>query len=76
VRRLLLLLLIAGAPAAGAAQSSQFGVRGLGLPGRAQSVRAMGSGGAFSMFDGQSSVSPASLVYLPSMTATFTVMSD
>ena len=76
MRRLLLLLLMAGTPAAGAAQSSQFGVRGLGLPGRAQSVRAMGSGGAFSMFDGQSSVSPASLVYLPSMTATFTVMSD
>jgi hypothetical protein len=76
VRRLLLLLVFALIPATGAAQSSQFGVRGLGLPGRAQSVRAMGSAGAFSMFDPQSSVSPTSLVYLPSLTATFTVMSD
>jgi hypothetical protein len=76
VRRFLLLLLLTGMPAVGAAQSSQFGVRGLGLPGRAQSARAMGSGGAFSLFDPQSSVSPAALAYLPSLTATFTVLND
>jgi hypothetical protein len=68
-------LAIAGAPAV-SAQSSQFGVRGLGLPGRAQSARAMGSAGAFSLFDGESAVSPAALAYLGSLTAVFTGMSD
>ncbi len=70
------LLLLAAAPHALAGQSSQFGVRGLGLPGREQSVRAMGSGGAFSFFDGESSVSPASLVFLGRLTATFTALGD
>jgi hypothetical protein len=71
----LLLALTAGVTAL-SAQSSQFGVRGLGLPGRAQSVRAMGSGGAFAFFDGESSVSPASLIYLGRLTATFTILGD
>jgi hypothetical protein len=58
------------------AQSSQFGVRGLGLPGREQSVRALGTGGALAFFDGESSVSPASLAFLGRLTATFTVLGD
>jgi hypothetical protein len=78
VRRILFLIaLVAGGgmhPLA--AQSSQFGVRGLGLPGREQSVRAMGTGGAFAFFDGESSVSPASLVFLGRLTATFTALGD
>lgn len=41
------------------AQSSQFGVRGLGHPGRALSARALGTSGALGHFDGQSSVNPA-----------------
>lgn len=76
MRRFVLVLLLSGMPAVGAAQSSQFGVRGLGLPGRAQSTRALGSGGAFSLFDPQSSVTPAALAYLTSLTATFTVLND
>ena len=32
MRRVILLVLLAGVPAVAAAQSSQFGVRGLGLP--------------------------------------------
>jgi len=70
------LMLVAAAPSALAAQSSQFGVRGLGLPGREQSVRALGTGGAFAFFDGESSVSPASLVFLGRLTATFTAVGD
>ncbi len=76
MRRIVLLALLVGAPAGAWAQSSQFGVRGLGLPGREQSARAMGSGGAFSFFDPGSSVTPASIAYLSSLTATFTVLGD
>ncbi|MGE5230747.1 MAG: hypothetical protein ACM3NS_03335 [Deltaproteobacteria bacterium] len=76
MRRIVLLALLAGIPAAAAAQSSEFGVRGLGLPGREQSARAMGSAGAFSFFDPGSSVTPASLAYIGSLTATFTALGD
>jgi hypothetical protein len=78
VRRAFLwfMLLLAAAPRALSAQSSQFGVRGLGLPGRAQSVRAVGTSGAFAFFDGESSVSPASLGFLGRLTATFTLLGD
>jgi hypothetical protein len=72
---LLLLALATIAPGLGA-QSSQFGVRGLGLPGRQQSARTMGSAGAFAFFDGESSVSPASLAYIGQLTATFTLLGD
>lgn len=48
-------------PAIGHAQSSQFGVRGLGLPSFPFSVRAQGSGGAGGTFDPASAVNPASL---------------
>jgi len=53
------------------AQSSQFEIRGLGLPSRDASVRALGTGGAFSMFDGTSQLSPASIGMLSTVTATF-----
>lgn len=76
MRRLVLTLLLAFIPGAAAAQSSQFGVRGLGLPGREESAHSRGSGGAFALFDPQSSLSPAALGYLPTMTATFTILSD
>lgn len=72
----LLVLELAAGPAGLGAQSSQFGVRGLGLPGRQQSVRAMGSAGAFAFFDGESSVSPAALAYIGQLTATFTILGD
>jgi hypothetical protein len=71
VRRLLLLAVLALAPATAAAQASQFGVRGLGVPARALSTRAAGTSGAFAMFDAESGVNPAALGGLPIMTATF-----
>jgi hypothetical protein len=75
-RHLLLLIALAAVPPVLCAQSSQFGVRGLGLPGRQQSARAMGSAGAFAFFDGESSVSPASIGYIGQLTATFTALGD
>ncbi|HVJ99722.1 MAG TPA: hypothetical protein VM365_02615 [Gemmatimonadales bacterium] len=71
MRRLLLLALLTIAPATVAAQASQFGVRGLGVPGRPFSTRAAGSSGAFAMFDAESGLNPATIGGLPAMTATF-----
>lgn len=67
-----LLLLIAAAGTA-EAQSSQFGVRGLGLPGRALAVRSLASGGAFGLFDPESSQNPASLSGVATLTSSFTI---
>jgi len=53
------------------AQSSQFEIRGLGLPWRGASVRAMGTSGAFAMFDATSTLSPASVGMMSTLTATF-----
>ena len=53
------LLLASVAPLA--AQSSQFGVRGLGLPMRPFSVRASATGGGFGLFDSESSFNPGSI---------------
>ena len=44
-----------------AAQDSQFGVRGLGVPGRLESVRARSTGGAFAAFDPLSALLDAAL---------------
>ncbi|HEX3236137.1 MAG TPA: hypothetical protein VHR41_18225 [Gemmatimonadales bacterium] len=76
MRRVLLLVLLAGAPAAATGQSSQFGVRGLGLPGRSLSVHALGAGGAFGLFDPESSLNPAALAGSSALTATFSGMED
>lgn len=57
-------------------QSSQFGVRGLGAPGRALSARAVGTGGAFGLFDPESSINPAALSGLQTLTTTFTGLQD
>ena len=72
MRRALLLILLAAAPGTAAAQSSQFGARGLGQPGRGISARAVGTSGAFGMFDHESSLNPASLDGLSAVTAVFT----
>ncbi len=53
------------------AQSSLFGVRGLGLPGYAYSARARATGGSFGLIDPESALNPASLAGLPAITATF-----
>jgi hypothetical protein len=63
-------------PAVGHAQSSQFGVRGLGLPGRSLSVHALSTGGAFGLFDPESSLNPAALTAFPALTAVFTGLED
>lgn len=72
MRRFLLLASCLAGPATLAAQSSQFGVAGLGLPGRHASVRTLGTGGGFALFDPGSSVNPASLLEQPVMSASFT----
>jgi len=57
------LLLLAGVPCV-AAQSSQFGARGLGLPGRGLSAAAVGTGGALGLFDPNSVLSAAAITTL------------
>ena len=55
---------------------SQFGVRGLGYPGRELATRAAASGGAFALFDPESSVNPAALGGLTLLTSVFTINQD
>ncbi len=57
----LVLLLAGAAPGAARAQDSQFGIRGLGTPGRWETVRARSTGGAFAPFDPFSALMEASL---------------
>jgi hypothetical protein len=59
-------------PGAARAQSSEFGIRGLGVPGRELSTRSLSLGGGLGLFDGESSVNPAALGTLSSTTALFT----
>jgi hypothetical protein len=73
VRQPLLVILALFAPAVVNAQSSQFGVRGLGFPGRALAVRAVGSGGGFGLFDAESSQNPAALASVTALTSGFTI---
>ena len=70
--RTLVIALLGLLPQALGAQSSQFGVRGLGFPGRALSVRAQATGGSFGLFDSESSQNPAALAYTAVLTAGFT----
>jgi hypothetical protein len=73
VRRIMLGLALALLPGGIAAQSSQFGVRGLGFPGRALAVRSLGSGGGFALFDPESSQNPAALANVVALTSEFTI---
>jgi hypothetical protein len=66
----MLLLLSASPPDRLSAQDSQFSVRGLGVPGRWESVRARTTGGAFGPFDSRSATSDASLADAVQLTAT------
>jgi hypothetical protein len=75
VRRLLLLVLVA-LPATLAAQSSQFGVNGLGLSSRQLSARALGTGGSFGLFDPMSAVNPAAIREYDRFNATFTLLQN
>jgi hypothetical protein len=73
MRRLLPLLLLAWLPAAAMGQASQFGVRGLGFPGRSLATRAIATGGAFGLFDQESSLNPAALGGVATLTSVFTM---
>lgn len=53
------------------AQSSMFGVRGLGLPGRPLTPRSRATGGSFGLFDGESNLNPAAMANLRSVSAGF-----
>ncbi|HEY3221878.1 MAG TPA: hypothetical protein VGJ80_14205 [Gemmatimonadales bacterium] len=55
-----------------AAQDSQFGIRGLGTPGKWESVRARSTGGAFAPFDAFSPLTDASLADVRRMSASVT----
>ena len=57
------------APASVCAQDSQFGIRGLGTPGRWESVRARATGGAFAPFDAFSPLLEASIADVRRVTA-------
>ena len=72
MRRFLLLAILAAAPAVAEGQSSQFGIRGLGQPGRPYSARSVGTSGAFGLFDPTSSLNPAALDGTPNVVAAFT----
>lgn len=76
MRRALLVLCLVSVPGLAAAQSSQFGVRGLGLPGRSISTYAFGTGGAFGMFDPVSGLNPAALGRLTALTAGLSSLQD
>ncbi len=58
-KAVLFALALCAAPASVQGQSSQFGVRGLGIPVRPLSPRAIATGGAFGLFDLESSLNPA-----------------
>jgi len=76
VRRALLIVLALAAPAGAAAQSSQFGVRGLGIPGRPLSTRSFSLAGADGMFDGASGLNPAALGQAAKFSAGFSGVQD
>jgi hypothetical protein len=53
-----------------AAQDSQLGIRGLGTPGRWESVRSRTTGGAFGPFDPSSPLTEAAIADIPQLSAT------
>lgn len=72
-RALVVVLAWAVLPNAVAAQSVQFGVRGLGYPGRALAVRSLATGGGFGLVDPESSQNPAALASVQSLTSVFSI---
>ncbi|MBW8772222.1 MAG: hypothetical protein JF590_02850, partial [Gemmatimonadetes bacterium] len=76
MRRLLVGLALLAFPAVLPAQSSQFGIRGLGYPNMPYSSRARAMGGASGLFDPESGLNPASIAYLTEMTAGFSLLDD
>jgi hypothetical protein len=75
VRRVLLAALLL-VPAVLQGQSSQFGVNGLGIPGREMSARALATGGSFALYDPASAINPAALAEYGRFNATFTILQN
>ena len=75
-RAFLIGLILAGAAPGLAAQSSMFGARGLGLPGRGYSAHAWGLSGANSLFDPESNRNPATIARLLTVTAGFQIVPE
>ena len=75
-RVLLLGLVVLGLPAFGWSQSSQFGIRGLGLPGRHLSSRATGMGGSIGLFDPMSVQAVAPVTKLEGLTVGLETMQE
>lgn len=71
VAALVLLGFAIGEPAEIAAQSSMFGIRGLGLPGRPYTPRSRATGGSFALFDAESDLNPAAIATQTAVTAGF-----
>lgn len=63
-------------PSALVAQSSQFGVNGLGIPSRELSARALGTGGSFGLYDPTSALNPAAIMEYGRFNATFSVLQN
>lgn len=68
----LAILMAIGSSGGLTAQDSQFGIRGLGAPGKGESVRARSTGGAFAPFDAFSPLMDASLADVRRMSASMT----
>ncbi len=75
-RLLVALVLVVVGAVPSPAQSSIFGVRGIGMPGRGLTARALGAGGGLGMFEGESSRNPAAITLLGPTTASFTTTSS
>jgi len=76
VRVLVLGLMVLGLPVVGWSQSSQFGIRGLGLPGRHLSSRATGMGGSIGLFDPSSVQALAPVTKLEGLTVGLETMQE
>jgi hypothetical protein len=76
VRAILIGLVLAGTVPSLAAQSSMFGARGLGLPGRSYSAHVWGISGANSLFDPESNRNPAAIGRLLTVTAGFQIVPE
>ncbi len=77
MRRLpLVLAMMCGVSGAAAAQSSIFGVRGLGIPQSPISTRAVGMGGSVSLLDGLSATNPAAITSVVGLTTAINTFQD
>lgn len=76
MRRFCCVLVLLALPLSLSAQSSEFGILGLGNQYRGASATALGTGGSFATFDGTSSLNPASISSINGLTATFTTLTE